>query len=62
MLVWKNFPDDPRLDKVVYDLGRAFEQMGETDMAIEFYEEFLKDHPTDVRIKALLEELNATNK
>jgi len=61
-LVWQDFPDDPRLGQVVYDLGRAYEQMGETAIAMETYEEFLKDHPTDVRIKAKLEELKAANK
>jgi TolA-binding protein len=61
-LLWQNFPDYPHLVCIVYRLGRAYEQMGETAMAMETCEEFLKDHPTDVRIKALLEELKATNK
>ena len=60
-LVWQDFPDDSSLARVVYDLGRAYEQMGAA-IAMETYEEFLKDHPTDVRIKARLEELKAANK
>jgi len=54
-------PDDGALWKVIYDLGMAYEEMGERDIAIEIYEVFLKTHPQYCRIKARLEELKKEN-
>jgi tetratricopeptide (TPR) repeat protein len=59
-------PDDPRLSYVLYDLGRAYEKMGELDMAAEVYRTFIElADPTDPRIKtvkAWLESLKETEK
>jgi len=54
-------PDDPRLSRVLCNLGRAYEEMGQLDIAIEVYGEFIMmADPNDPRIKeieARLEEL-----
>lgn len=59
-------PDDPRRSYVLYDLGRAYEKMGELDMAAEVYRAFIElADLTDRRIKkvkAWLESLKETEK
>ncbi|MBA7648321.1 Cell division coordinator CpoB [subsurface metagenome] len=56
----------PRQLRVLYDLGRAYEKMGEFEQAAQVYGEFIKiADPTDPRIKrveARLEELEGVKK
>jgi TolA-binding protein len=39
--------DDPRVPNALYDLGRAYEQMGEIGLAAETYGEFIKADPNN---------------
>jgi tetratricopeptide (TPR) repeat protein len=57
--------DDLRVPKVLYDLGRAYEQMGELDLAAETYGKFIKadpNNPLAETIKAKLEKLEGADK
>jgi len=65
-LFMEKAPEDQRRTGVLYDLGRAYEEMGELDVAVQVYSAFIKiAEPTDPRIKrveAWLEELGGNNK
>jgi len=54
-------PEDQRRGDVLYDLGRAYEEMGELDAAVQVYSAFIEiADPDDPRVKgveARLEEL-----
>jgi tetratricopeptide (TPR) repeat protein len=55
----KNY-DDPRVPKVLYDLGGAYEQMGQLDLAVETYTKFIEEDPNNrlvETVKAKLEKL-----
>ena len=59
-------PDDPRAHRVMYDLGRAYEKMGQLELAAQVYKEFINtaepNAPLVERIKSRLEELEGANK
>jgi tetratricopeptide (TPR) repeat protein len=58
-------PDDPRVPDVLYDLGRAYEQMGRLDLAVETYGKFIETDPNNPlvkTVKARLEKLEGVNK
>jgi len=59
-------PDDPRSSRVLYDLGQAYEKMGELDRAVEIYRIFLEiAEPGDPRMKSVktqLEKLKGVQK
>jgi len=51
-------PEDPRRVNVLYDLGRAYEQMGELNLAAEVYRIFIETaNPGDSRVKTVKAEL-----
>jgi TolA-binding protein len=55
----------PQVPKTLYDLGRAYEQMGEMEMAVEAYCEFIEADPNNPlvkTVKAKLEKLEGANK
>jgi TolA-binding protein len=57
--------DDPRVPRALYDLGRAYEQMGESDLAAETYGKFIKADPNNPLVKTLrakLEKLEGADK
>ena len=59
-------PNDPRVPGVLYDLGRAYEKMGELRLAAEMYRIFIEmADPNDLRIKTVkagLEKLEGPTK
>jgi TolA-binding protein len=60
----RSWDDDPRVPDALYDLGGAYEQMGELELAAEAYTEFIEFEPhKDVAraqaVKEKLEEWNA---
>ena len=60
------YPEDRRRGRVVYDLGRAYEQMEQIGRAVEVYVEFIDTaDPNDrsaERIMSRLEELGGQDK
>lgn len=61
----KSWDDDPRVPKALYDLGRAYEQMGELGLAAEVYTEFIQADPNNhlaETIKAKIEQLEGVDK
>jgi len=57
-LLWLNFPDEPGMANIVYDLGKLYERMGKISLAVAVYEQFLNTH-TSARIQQELERLRA---
>ncbi len=58
-------PDDPRVPDVLYDLGRAYEQTGQLDLAAKAYGKFIKaapNNPLAEEVKAKLEKLEGAGK
>jgi regulator of sirC expression with transglutaminase-like and TPR domain len=51
-----HFGDDPALADVVYDLGKAYEQLGQVSLAVAVYEQFLSKQPS-AKIQEELEKL-----
>jgi TolA-binding protein len=43
----RSWEDDPRIPKALYDLGRAYEQMGEMGLAAEVYRIFIEADPNN---------------
>jgi len=53
-LFLEKYPEDIRFGQVLYDLGRAYEMMGELELAAEVYSVFIETgHPNEPRIKVL---------
>ena len=65
-LFMEKAPEGQRRGDVLYDLGRAYEKMGELDLAAEVYRTFIQmADPTDARIKTVkagLEKLEGATK
>jgi len=65
-LYLEKVPEDRRIDIILYDLGRAYEEMGESNLAAEMYHIFIETvTPNDRRIKivmARLEKLEGVTK
>jgi TolA-binding protein len=49
----QKMPQDPRLNDVLYNLGRSYEQMGDINSAISVYREFINKYPRDIRVEDL---------
>jgi TolA-binding protein len=62
-LLLQKYPPDQRPASTLYKLARAYDEMGQFDLAEQFYVEFIENaYPTDLRIedaKSRLEELKA---
>ena len=53
-------PDDPRLLAVLYDLGRAYEEMGQLSQAAQVYSEFIEmADPNDARIESIISKIES---
>jgi TolA-binding protein len=52
-------PDDPRVPDVLYDLGRAYEQMGQLDLAVETYGKFIAADPNSSLVEGLQKRFEA---
>jgi outer membrane protein assembly factor BamD (BamD/ComL family) len=54
----RNFSDEPGAADVVYDLGKAYEQLGQVNLAVAVYEQFLSKQPS-AKIQEELEKLQS---
>ncbi len=41
----KNYPTDPRNDRVLYQLARAYEQLGDLESSLKRLDQLIRDHP-----------------
>ena len=54
----RNFGDESGVADVVYDLGKAYEQLGQVSLAVAVYEQFLSTQPS-AKIQEELEKLQS---